>query len=83
MRLSHIPLSVSFLSHRCVAVRASMAQHLHQLADGHGAAHVMTAGKFYIKRFFIAVSKMSVDGAPEVRWVIKLYMCTLPSLLLL
>ncbi|CAK6953798.1 uncharacterized protein LOC122994999 [Scomber scombrus] len=55
------------LSHRCVAVRASMAQHLHQLADSHGVAHVMTAGKFYIKRFFIAVSKMSVDGAPEVR----------------
>lgn len=48
-----------------------MAQHLHLLADSLGAAHIMTAGRSFTERFLIAVSKMSVDGAPEVRWVIE------------
>ncbi len=48
-----------------------MAQHLRLLADSLGAAHIMSAGRSFTERFLIAVSKMSVDGAPEVRWVIK------------
>ena len=71
MCLSHNPLSLSFHSHRCVAVRGSMAQHLHQVADSCGAAHIFTAGRFFTERFLSAVSKMSVDAAPEVRWVNK------------
>ncbi|XP_044077544.1 uncharacterized protein LOC122887917 [Siniperca chuatsi] len=55
------------LSHRCVAVRGSMAQHLHLLADSLGAAGILTAGRSFTGRFLIAVSKMSVDAAPEVR----------------
>ncbi|KAM7374290.1 hypothetical protein PAMP_006958 [Pampus punctatissimus] len=55
------------LSHRCVAVRGSMAQHLHQVAESCGSAHILTAGRCFTERFLIAVSKMLVDGAPEVR----------------
>ncbi|XP_049436911.1 uncharacterized protein LOC125891578 [Epinephelus fuscoguttatus] len=55
------------LSHRCAAVRGSMAQHLHQLADSLGAARILTAGRTLTERFLLAVSKMCVDGAPEVR----------------
>ncbi|XP_051260275.1 uncharacterized protein LOC127365816 [Dicentrarchus labrax] len=55
------------LSHRCVAVRRSTAQHLHLLADSLGAAHIVTAGRTFTARFLTAVSKMSVDAAPEVR----------------
>lgn len=71
--LSHILLSLSFLSHRCVAVRGSMAQHLNLLVDSFGAALILTAGKSFTERFLIAVSKMCVDAAPEVRWVTKFY----------
>lgn len=63
------PFSLSFLSHCCVAVKVSTAQHLHQLADRLGAAHVFRAGKTYTERFLIAVSKQSLDAAPEVRSV--------------
>nr|XP_033471266.1 crescerin-like protein che-12 [Epinephelus lanceolatus] len=55
------------LSHRCAAVRGSMAQHLHQLADSLGAARILTAGRTLTERFLLAVSKMCIDGAPEVR----------------
>ncbi|XP_045897077.1 crescerin-like protein che-12 isoform X1 [Micropterus dolomieu] len=55
------------LSHRCVALRGSMAQHLHLLADGLGAARILTAGRSFTERFLTAVSKISVDAAPEVR----------------
>ncbi|KAL7395935.1 hypothetical protein ABVT39_025750 [Epinephelus coioides] len=55
------------LSHRCAAVRGSMAQHLHQLADSMGAARILTAGRTLTERFLLAVSKMCIDGAPEVR----------------
>ncbi|KAL7389512.1 hypothetical protein ABVT39_005534 [Epinephelus coioides] len=55
------------LSHRCAAVRGSMAQHLNQLADSLGAARILTAGRTLTERFLLAVSKMCVDGAPEVR----------------
>lgn len=55
------------LSHHCVAVRGSMAQHLHQLADSLRAARVLAAGRMFIECFLLAVSKMCIDGAPEVR----------------
>ncbi|XP_018546535.1 uncharacterized protein LOC108893160 [Lates calcarifer] len=55
------------MNHRCVAVRASMAQHLHQLADKLGVDCIMTAGKSFTERFVTAVSKMSVDAASDVR----------------
>ncbi|GLD65383.1 uncharacterized protein AKAME5_002931600 [Lates japonicus] len=55
------------MSHRCVAVRASMAQHLHQLADKLGVAFIMTAGRSFTERFVTAISKMSVDAAGDVR----------------
>ncbi|KAM7394985.1 hypothetical protein PAMA_006635 [Pampus argenteus] len=55
------------LSHRCVAVRGSMALHLHQVAERCGSAHILTAGRCFTERFLIAVSKMLEDGAPEVR----------------
>ncbi|XP_059185571.1 TOG array regulator of axonemal microtubules protein 2-like [Centropristis striata] len=55
------------LNHRSVTVRGSTAQHLHQLADRLTAAHILTAGRSFTERFLIAVSKMCVDAAPEVR----------------
>ncbi|KAM7394983.1 hypothetical protein PAMA_006633 [Pampus argenteus] len=55
------------LSHRCVAVRGSMALHLHQVAERCGSVHILTAGRCFTERFLIAVSKMLEDGAPEVR----------------
>ncbi|XP_042356730.1 crescerin-like protein che-12 [Plectropomus leopardus] len=55
------------LNHRCVAVRGSMAQHMHQLADNLGARRILTAGRTFTERFLLALSKMCVDGAPEVR----------------
>ncbi|XP_044027057.1 TOG array regulator of axonemal microtubules protein 2-like [Siniperca chuatsi] len=55
------------LSHRCAAVRGSTAQHLHQLGDIVGEDRILTAGKIFAERFLTAVSKMSVDAAPEVR----------------
>ncbi|KAI3373623.1 hypothetical protein L3Q82_022214 [Scortum barcoo] len=55
------------LSHRCSAVRGSMAQHMHLLADRLGADLIMTAGNSFTVRFFTAVSKIAVDGAPEAR----------------
>lgn len=69
--LSDILLSLSFLSHRCAAVRASTAQHLHQLGNIVGEDRILTAGKTIAERYLIAVSKMSVDAAPDVRWVTK------------
>ncbi|KAL7401670.1 hypothetical protein ABVT39_002948 [Epinephelus coioides] len=54
------------LSHRCVAVRGSMTQHLHQLADSLRAARVLAAGRTFTECFLLVVSKMCVDGAPEV-----------------
>nr|XP_046266867.1 TOG array regulator of axonemal microtubules protein 1-like isoform X2 [Scatophagus argus] len=55
------------LSHRCAAIRGSTAQHLHLLTDKFGAAHMLKAGRSFTERFLTAVSKMSVDAAPEVR----------------
>ncbi|GLD62046.1 uncharacterized protein AKAME5_001380100 [Lates japonicus] len=55
------------LSHRCAAVRASTAQHLHQLARIIGEDRTLTAGKIFAERLIAAVAKMSVDAAPEVR----------------
>ncbi|XP_059206166.1 TOG array regulator of axonemal microtubules protein 1-like [Centropristis striata] len=55
------------LNHRCAAVRASTAQHLHQLADIMGVDQTLTAGKVFAKRYLTAVSKMAVDAAPDVR----------------
>ncbi|XP_026003250.1 uncharacterized protein LOC113009499 isoform X2 [Astatotilapia calliptera] len=54
------------LTHRCVAVRNSTAQHLHQLADKVGAAVILKAGSF-TERFLIAASRMAGDAAPEAR----------------
>lgn len=62
-------LSLFFLSHRCAAVRESTAQHLHQLAEIIGEDHILTAGKIFAGSFLSAVCKMSMDAAPEVRWV--------------
>lgn len=70
-------VSLSFPSHRCVAVRGSTAQHLHQLADNCGAAHIFRAGRCFTERFLIAVSKMFADAAPDVRWVITSNTCSL------
>ncbi|XP_039863283.1 TOG array regulator of axonemal microtubules protein 2-like [Simochromis diagramma] len=55
------------LTHRCVAVRNSTAQHLHQLADKVGAAIILKAGSF-TEKFLIAASKMAGDAAPEARY---------------
>ncbi|XP_018530902.1 uncharacterized protein LOC108882726 [Lates calcarifer] len=55
------------LSHRCAAVRASTAQHLHQLVRILGEDQTLTAGKIFAERLVAAVAKMSVDAAPEVR----------------
>lgn len=62
---------VSFFSHTCVAVRESAAQHLHKLADVVGEDRILTSGKMFTERFLTAVSRMAVDAAPEVRWVIE------------
>ena len=70
MKDSHL-ICFSVPRHRCVAVRESAAQHLHQLADQLGAAGIMTAGKSFTERFLTAVSKMCVDAAPGVRCVIE------------
>ncbi|KAI9540883.1 hypothetical protein NQZ68_036219 [Dissostichus eleginoides] len=53
--------------HRCPAVRASTARHLHLLADIMGIDQIFEAGKFFAERFLTAVSKMAVDAAPDVR----------------
>ncbi|KAI9541614.1 hypothetical protein NQZ68_028120 [Dissostichus eleginoides] len=55
------------LNHHCVAVRGSMAQHLHLLVDRFGAACVLAAGTSFTEHFLRAVSKMCVDAAPDVR----------------
>ncbi|XP_078123180.1 TOG array regulator of axonemal microtubules protein 2-like [Sander vitreus] len=55
------------LRHRCVAVRGSTAEHLHQLMDIVGEDQILTAGKIFTEHFLLAVSKMAVDPAPEVR----------------
>ena len=55
------------LSHRCAAVRGSMAVHLHQLVDMMGSAQILTAEKYFTKRFLTAVSRMYKDAAPDVR----------------
>lgn len=66
-------MSLSLLSHCCAAVRASMAQHLHQLAGCPGAACVFAAGRTFTECFLLAGSRMCVDGAPDMRWVISFY----------
>ncbi|XP_028454136.1 TOG array regulator of axonemal microtubules protein 1-like [Perca flavescens] len=65
-RIINVLLNIG-LSHRCAAVRGSTAEHLHQLADIVGEDQLLTAGKIFTERFLVAVSKMAVDPAPEVR----------------
>ncbi|XP_075931470.1 TOG array regulator of axonemal microtubules protein 1-like [Anarhichas minor] len=55
------------LSHTCIAVRESTAQHLQQLVDVVGEDQILTSGKIFTERFLTAVSEMAVDAAPEVR----------------
>lgn len=55
------------LTHRSATVRASSAQHLSQLCDILGATRMLTGGKTFTKRFLIAVSKICVDAAADVR----------------
>lgn len=58
---------VSSSSHSCNAVRASIAQHLHQLADSMEEDQIFSAPKTFRERFISAVCKASLDAAPEVR----------------
>ena len=62
-----IPMFLSFLSHCCPAVRACTALHLEQLLDIIGEDEIFAPGKIISERLLIAVSKMAVDAAPEVR----------------
>lgn len=55
------------LSHRSAAVRASAAQHLSQLCNILGATRTLTGDRNLTKRFLIAVSKICVDAAADVR----------------
>ncbi|XP_037831396.1 uncharacterized protein LOC112451354 isoform X2 [Kryptolebias marmoratus] len=56
------------LNHRCIAVRSSMAQHLHQVAVvNNGVNSILSAGMTITERFLCAAAKMSLDAAPEVR----------------
>ena len=52
-------------SHQSTAMRASIARLLHLLADRIGVNLVFKAGK----NFLYAISKMSLDASPEVRFV--------------
>ncbi|XP_070773770.1 crescerin-like protein che-12 [Enoplosus armatus] len=55
------------LRHRCAAVRVSMAQHLHLLADSLGPARILKARRNFTERFLTAVSTLCMDAAPKVR----------------
>lgn len=61
-------LCLSFLSHRNAAVRSSTAEHLESLAEVMGMARLLSGKKDLTDRFLIAVSKLAVDPAQEVRW---------------
>ncbi|KAK1880059.1 TOG array regulator of axonemal microtubules protein 1 [Dissostichus eleginoides] len=54
-------------NHRCPAVRACTALHLEQLLDIIGEDEIFASGKIISERLLIAVSKMAVDAASEVR----------------
>ncbi|XP_045068470.1 uncharacterized protein LOC121572668 isoform X1 [Coregonus clupeaformis] len=60
-------LLVGGLSHRNAVVRSCTAQHLERLAEVMGAAHLLSGKKELTDRFLIAVSKLAVDPAQEVR----------------
>ncbi|XP_052364227.1 TOG array regulator of axonemal microtubules protein 1-like isoform X4 [Oncorhynchus keta] len=60
-------LLVGGLSHRNAAVRSCTAQHLERLAEVMGAARLLSGKKDLTDRFLIAVSKLAVDPAQEVR----------------
>lgn len=57
-------------SHRHVAVRTGIAEHLKQVLDKVGADTIFSCDKVFTKRFLVAVSKMAVDAAADVRLVI-------------
>lgn len=65
-----IYLSMSFLSHLSVAVKACAAQQLHLLVNEMGVNAVLTAGPRFTPYFLRALSKMCLDPAAEVRSVI-------------
>ncbi|XP_029595918.1 TOG array regulator of axonemal microtubules protein 1-like isoform X2 [Salmo trutta] len=54
-------------SHRNAAVRSCTAQHLERLAEVMGMARLLSGKKDLTDRFLIAVSKLAVDPAQEVR----------------
>ncbi|XP_034096697.1 TOG array regulator of axonemal microtubules protein 2-like [Gymnodraco acuticeps] len=54
-------------NHRCHAVRACTALHLEQLLYIIGEDEIFASGKIISERLLIAVSKMAVDAASEVR----------------
>ncbi|XP_029595506.1 uncharacterized protein LOC115178459 isoform X2 [Salmo trutta] len=60
-------LLVGGLSHRNAAVRSCTAQHLERLAEVMGMSRLLSGKKDLTDRFLIAVSKLSVDPAQEVR----------------
>ncbi|XP_068172623.1 uncharacterized protein [Antennarius striatus] len=55
------------VGHRSVAIRYTTAKLLHQLANRMGVDRVMTAGRGFNERFLVAVSKLSMDVAQEVK----------------
>ncbi|KAG7514909.1 TOG array regulator of axonemal microtubules 1-like [Solea senegalensis] len=55
------------LMHPHAVVRASMAQHLHQVVERVGAARILTTERSFTDPFLRAVAKMSMDAAPDVR----------------
>ncbi|XP_065809327.1 TOG array regulator of axonemal microtubules protein 1-like [Labrus bergylta] len=55
------------LSHLCAAVRASAAQKIHLLADSLGAQKIMSSGNSFKQSMVVAVNKICVDAAAEVR----------------
>ncbi|XP_045568104.1 TOG array regulator of axonemal microtubules protein 1 isoform X1 [Salmo salar] len=60
-------LLVGGLSHRNAAVRSCTAQYLERLAKVMGMARLLSGKKDLTDRFLIAVSKLAVDPAQEVR----------------
>lgn len=65
-RTMHMLLNAG-LSHRSAAARTSAAQHLSQLYNILGATRTLTSAKNFTKCFLIAVSKLCVDAATDVR----------------
>jgi len=55
------------LGHRSAAVRATAAQHLGQLCDILGATQTLTGSNKFTKHFLIALRKICVDAAVDVR----------------